>query len=127
MAKYRRGRINEEMQKEMTSILRKVKDPRISDAFISITAADCTADLKYAKIYYSALRGDAKEIAKGLKAANGFIRRELARSLNLRITPELTFLPDTSIAYGAHIASILETLDIREVEEESEETDGQTV
>ncbi|MBQ1229665.1 MAG: 30S ribosome-binding factor RbfA [Clostridia bacterium] len=127
MAKYRRGRINEEMQKEMTSILRKVKDPRISDAFISITAADCTADLKYAKIYYSALRGDAKEIAKGLKAANGFIRRELARSLNLRITPELTFLPDTSIAYGAHIASILETLDIREDEEESEETDGQTV
>ena len=127
MAKYRRGRINEEMQKEMTSILRKVKDPRISDAFISITAADCTADLKYAKIYYSALRGDAKEIAKGLKAANGFIRRELARSLNLRITPELTFLPDTSIAYGAHIASILETLDIREEEEDSEETDGQTV
>lgn len=126
MAKYRRGRINEEMQKEMTSILRKVKDPRISDAFISITAADCTADLKYAKIYYSALRGDAKEIAKGLKAATGFIRRELARSLNLRITPELTFLPDTSIAYGAHIASILETLDIRE-EEDSEETDGQTV
>lgn len=127
MAKYRRGRINEEMQKEMTSILRKVKDPRISDAFISITAADCTADLKYAKIYYSALRGDAKEIAKGLKAATGFIRRELARSLNLRITPELTFLPDTSIAYGAHIASILETLDIREEEEDSEETDGQTV
>ena len=125
MAKYRRGRINEEMQKEMTSILRKVKDPRISDAFISITAADCTADLKYAKIYYSALRGDAKEIAKGLKAATGFIRRELARSLNLRITPELTFLPDTSIAYGAHIASILETLDIRE--EDPEETDGQTV
>lgn len=127
MAKYRRGRINEEMQKEMTSILRKVKDPRISDAFISITAADCTADLKYAKIYYSALRGDAKEIAKGLKAATGFIRRELARSLNLRITPELTFLPDTSIAYGAHIASILETLDIREEEEDPEETDGQTV
>ena len=127
MAKYRRGRINEEMQKEMTSILRKVKDPRISDAFISITAADCTADLKYAKIYYSALRGDAKEIAKGLKAATGFIRRELARSLNLRITPELTFLPVTSIAYGAHIASILETLDIREEEEDSEETDGQTV
>ena len=127
MAKYRRGRINEEMQKEMTSILRKVKDPRISDAFISITAADCTADLKYAKIYYSALRGDAKEIAKGLKAATGFIRRELARSLNLRITPELAFLPDTSIAYGAHIASILETLDIREEEEDPEETDGQTV
>ncbi len=118
MAKYRRGRINDEIQKEMTVILRKVKDPRISDAFLSVTAADCTADLKYAKIYYSALGGDPKEIAKGLKAATGFIRRELAHSLNLRITPELTFLPDTSIAYGAHIAGILNTLDISEEEEE---------
>ena len=114
MAKYRRGRINEEMQKEMTSILRKVKDPRISDAFISITAADCTADLKYAKIYYSALRGDAKEIAKGLKAANGFIRRELARSLNLRITPELNFIKDGSIEHGARIARLLEEINGKE-------------
>ena len=122
MAKYRQGRINEEIQKEMTVILRKVKDPRVSDAFISVTAADCTADLKYAKIYYSALSGDAKEIAKGLKAATGFIRRELARSLNLRITPELTFHPDSSIAYGAHISSILNNLEISE--EEPEETDG---
>lgn len=125
MAKYRRGRINEEIQKEMTVILRKVKDPRVSDAFISVTAADCTPDLKYAKIYYSALSGDKKEIAKGLKAATGFIRRELASSLNLRITPELTFLPDDSVAYGAHIASILNTLDISpEDPEEAPEEDG---
>ncbi|MBE6601971.1 MAG: 30S ribosome-binding factor RbfA [Ruminococcaceae bacterium] len=124
MAKYRKSRINEEIQKEMTVILRKVKDPRVSDAFISITAADCTADLKYAKIFYSALSGDPKEIAKGLKAANGFIRRELARSLNLRITPELTFLPDSSISYGAHIASILEGLDITP-EEENDDEEGE--
>lgn len=123
MAKYRRGRINEEIQKEMTVILRKVKDPRVSDAFISVTAADCTADLKYAKVYYSALRGEPKEVAQGLKAATGFIRRELASSLNLRITPELTFLPDTSIAYGAHIASILNNLEISE--EDETETDGE--
>ena len=125
MAKYRRGRINEEMQKELTMILRRVKDPRVCDAFISITAADCTADLKYAKIYYSAMGGDAKEIAKGLKAASGFIRRELAASLNLRMTPELTFVADSSVAYGAHIASILNKLDIQPLEEdETEETDG---
>lgn len=123
MAKYRRGRINEEIQKEMTMILRKVKDPRVSDAFISVTAADCTADLKYAKIYYSALRGEPKEVAQGLKAATGFIRRELASSLNLRMTPELTFLPDTSIAYGAHIASILNNLEISD--EDEAETDGE--
>ncbi len=122
MAKYRQGRINDEMQKEMSSILRRVKDPRISDHFLSITAVDCTADLKYAKIYYSALSGDPKEIAQGLKAATGFIRRELARSLNLRVTPELTFLQDTSLQYGSHIASILSTLEITpEDEEENEE------
>lgn len=126
MAKYRRDRINEEIQKEMATILRRVKDPRVSDAFISVTAADCTADLKYAKIYYSALSGDAKEIAKGLKTATGFIRRELARSLNLRITPELTFIPDSSISYGAHIASILEGLEISQEKEEDEtEKDGE--
>ncbi len=125
MAKYRQGRINDEMQKELMSILRRVKDPRITDAFLTVTAADCTADLKYAKIYYSALRGDAKEIAKGLRAASGFIRRELARSLNLRMTPELTFIADTSITYGAHISSILNNLEISEEEtEEADSTDG---
>ena len=123
MAKYRQGRINEEIQKEMSSILRRVKDPRVSEAFISITAADCTADLKYAKIYYSVLGGDPKAVAVGLKAANGFIRRELARTLNLRITPELTFITDSSISYGAHIASILEGL---EISPEEEDGDGES-
>ncbi len=112
MAKYRRDRINDEMQRVMTEIMRKVKDPRIQDAFVSITGADCTADLKYAKIYYSALRGDEKEIAKALKSASGFIRHELAIDMNLRITPELAFIRDNSITYGAHIASILNNLEI---------------
>lgn len=123
MAKYRRDRINDEMRCEMMEILRRVKDPRIQDAFVSVTAVDCTADLKYAKIYYSALRGDEKELAKGLKAATGFIRRELAAGLNLRITPELTFLRDDSITYGAHISSILNKLDIPEEEESAQDGD----
>ncbi len=124
MAKYRQNRINDEMQKELMGILRRVKDPRVQDAFISVTAVDCTADLKYAKVYYSALRGDAKEVAKGLKAAAGFIRRELAHSLNLRMTPELTFVQDSSITYGAHIASILNELEISEPEDEEISDDG---
>ena len=121
MAKYRQNRINDEMQKELMMILRRVKDPRVLDAFVSVTSVDCSADLKYAKIYYSALHGDEKELAQGLKAASGFIRRELARSLNLRITPELTFLRDSSITYGAHIASILNKLDITVEEPEDNE------
>ena len=117
MAKYRQGRVNEEIQKELSSILRGVKDPRVSDAFLSVTAVDCTTDLKYAKIYYSAMMGDPKEIKAGLRAATGYIRRELARTLNLRVTPELTFLPDDSIRHGAHISSILSELDIQPEDE----------
>ena len=107
MPKYRRGRINDEMCKETASILREVKDPRVKDAFVSVTGAEVTADLKYAKIFYSALRGDEKELTRGLRSCAPFIRGELAKRLNLRITPELTFVRDTSLQHGAHIATLL--------------------
>ena len=74
MAQYRRGRINDEMQKTLAEILREVKDPRVSEAFISITGVDVTPDLKFAKVYYSAMRGDKKEVYLGLKSCSGFIR-----------------------------------------------------
>ena len=118
MANYRRGRINDEMQKEVAMILREVKDPRVCDAFISVTAAEVTPDLKYAKIYYSAMRGDKKEVRQGLKSSSGFIRRQVAARLNLRATPELTFVEDTSIAYGAHIQSLLSSIEITPEEDE---------
>ncbi len=108
MANYRRGRINDEMQKEVAQILREVKDPRVSRAFVSVIAAEVTPDLKYAKIFYSFLnQSDPKEVARGLKAASGYIRREISTRMNLRITPELTFIRDNSIAHGAHIAQLL--------------------
>lgn len=123
MAKYRRGRINDEMCKELASALRLVKDPRVSDAFVSITGAEVTPDLKYAKIFYSALRGDPKETAKGLKSCSGFLRREIAQRMNLRITPELAFCYDESITYGAHISKLLSQAMPEETAKEEEETD----
>ena len=119
MAKYRRGRINDEMRGEVATILREVKDPRVKDAFVSITGAEVTPDLKYAKIYYSALMGDKKELAKGLKAATGYIRSQIAQRLNLRITPELTFILDDSVAHGAHISKLLNSITFSEDFEES--------
>ena len=101
-------------------VLREVKDPRLSDAFISITAVEVTGDLKFAKVYYSAMMGDKKEVAKGLKSCAGFIRREIARRLNLRMTPEFTFVEDNSIAYGAHISSLLNSITITEPDEDEE-------
>ena len=120
MANYRRGRINDEMQKELAAILREVKDPRVSDAFISITGTEVTPDLKYAKVYYSAMRGDKKEVRAGLKSSAGFIRRQVAQRLNLRATPEFTFVEDESISYGAKISKILNSLEITPLEEEEE-------
>ena len=121
MANYRRGRINDEMQKELAMILREVKDPRVKDAFISITAVEATGDLKFAKVYYSAMLGDKKEVAKGLKSSAGYIRRELAARLNLRMTPELSFYEDNSIAHGAKISKILEGITITDPDEEESE------
>ena len=109
---YHIGRVNEEIAREMTEILRTVKDARVSDSFVSILRADTAADLKNANIHYSVLGTDEEkaEVKKGLKSAEGYIRRELARRLNLRATPELNFVYDDSIAHGAHIAKILEDL-----------------
>ena len=113
---YRLSRVNEEMTKEMANILREVKDPRVSGSFTVITGCEISADFKYAKVYYSFLDKTAspeqteekrKEIKKGLISANGFIRRELARRLNLRVTPELTYIADTSAEYGDEINRIL--------------------
>ena len=124
MAKYRRGRINDEMCKELASAIRLVKDPRVADAFVSITGAEVTPDLKYAKIFFSVLNGDPKEIAKGLRSSAGFLRREIAQRMNLRITPELSFVYDESITYGAHISKLLSQAMPETPAEDEETADG---
>lgn len=124
MPGYRRARINDAMQAEMAFIMREVKDPRLSAAMITVTACDVTPDLKFAKIFFSHMQGEEKEILRGLRAASPFIRRQLAERLNLRITPELTFVRDTSIAHGAHIASLLHQIEReRPAQEDSDDSD----
>ena len=107
MPSNRIGRINEEIQRELAALIPTVKDPRVS-GMISVTAVEATPDLKFAKIYISALdKGGEEQVLKGLKSASGYLRRELGRSLNLRYTPELTFVRDDSINKGAHILEML--------------------
>ena len=107
MPSNRIGRINEEIQRELAALIRTVKDPRVH-GLVSVTAVDTTPDLRYAKIYVSVLdKSDVKEVVKGLKSAGGYLRRELGRTLNLRNTPELSFVPDDSIDHGARILSML--------------------
>ncbi|RKI66488.1 30S ribosome-binding factor RbfA [bacterium 1xD42-67] len=107
MASNRIGRINEEVQRELAALIPTVKDPRVR-GMISVTAADVTPDLKYAKVYISVLdKGDSEQVLKGLKSAAGYLRRELGRALDLRSTPELTFVGDDSMAKGAKILEML--------------------
>ena len=108
MPSNRIGRINEEIQRELADQLRHLKDPRVSSGMVSVTRGDTTGDLRYARVYVSALdKSQEKEILKGLKSAAGFLRRELGRALQLRYTPELQFIPDDSIQHGAHILEML--------------------
>ena len=119
--KYRRDRINESVAHELNDIIRGVKDPRVSDNFVTVNAADVTGDLKTAKIYFGCITGDPEEVKKGLKSATGYLRRELAVRLNLRNTPELVFFHDSSAENGAKISGILKELDIKPAETDREE------
>lgn len=123
MASNRIGRINEELQRELSDLIRSLKDPRVQQSMVSVTKVEATGDLRYAKVYISVLDKDkAREVLKGLKSAGGFLRREIAGRLQLRYTPELVFLEDDSIAYGARMFDLLKSLDIREDESHDEET-----
>ena len=112
MAKYRQNIINDAVKQEMAQILRDVKDPRIAGAFVSITGAVVTKDLKFAKAYISIMGDDnvQNDGIAALKSASGFIRREIGHRLNLRNTPEFAFELDNSIEYGAHINEIIKGL-----------------
>ena len=123
MASNRIGRINEEIQKELASLIPNLKDPRVQNTMISITHVETTPDLRYAKIYVSFLEADrAGDAIKGLKSAGGYLRRELGRALQLRYTPELVWALDDSITYGAKMLKLINSLDVGERnDEESDE------
>jgi ribosome-binding factor A len=111
MSGNRIGRINEEIQRELSALIRTVKDPRVH-GLMSVTAVETTADQRYAKVYISVLeKNDAAEVMKGLKSASGYLRRSLGAALSLRYTPELQFVEDHTIDKGAHILKLLSEMD----------------
>ena len=102
-------RINGEVQKELSQIIRESKDPRIHP-LTSVLEVDVATDLKTCKVYISVMGNDEDRIKtkEGLKSASGFIRRELARRLNLRNTPELTFIVDNSIENAMNMIKLID-------------------
>ena len=108
-------RINEDIQRVLASLMREIKDPRVKQGMISVTAVDTTSDLRFTRVFLSVFGLQSeKEFMKGLKSASGYLRGELGRSLSLRYTPELIFELDKSIERGARINTILHNLDIPE-------------
>ena len=117
----RLGRINEELRKEISNIITfELKDPNIT-GLISITKVKVTPDLKYAKVYVSILNAKNNEkTLQGLKDSSGFIRTQIAKTVNLRITQQLVFEFDDSIEYGMKIDEIIKNLNINEKKDKSE-------
>ena len=121
MASNRIQRINEDIQRVLSDRLREIKDPRVNQGMISIVSVETTGDLRWCKVYISVLGLQSeKDFLKGLKSASGWLRRELGSALSLRYTPELVFQLDKSIEYGAHINSVIQTLDIKPGEDDGE-------
>ncbi|NLY43604.1 MAG: 30S ribosome-binding factor RbfA [Clostridiaceae bacterium] len=118
MSYNRIDRISEELKKELSAIIRELKDPRIPE-MTSVVMVDVSRDLKYAKAYISVMgpKEKQREAIAGLKSASGFIRKEVGRRVQLRYTPEFTFILDDSIKHGAHIAELLNTIYPSEKEE----------
>lgn len=113
MGAYNRiDRISEEVKKELSLVVRELKDPRLNSNMISVVNVTVTKDLRFAKAYIS-VWGDEKE-KKGaidaLKGAAGFIRKEIGNRIDLRYTPEFSFVLDDSIEYGSHINEVLKNL-----------------
>ncbi len=111
----RLNRVNEELKKEISRILTfELKNSKVT-GLISVTKAKITPDFKYAKIYVSILNSkNVDKTMEGLKESSGFIRSQIAKNINLRVTPELTFEIDDSLEYGAKIDRILKEINQKE-------------
>ena len=121
MASKRINGINQEIQKELSDLLRSVKDPRIQDVMISITRVETTPDLRYTKVYVSFLQENkVSDAMAGLKSAAGFLRRQLAQNLQLRYAPEIQWALDDSITYGAKMLELINNLPISDQSREEE-------
>ena len=122
MASKRIDRINEEIQRELSSLIRNLKDPRVQNTMISITRGETTPDLRYTKVYASFLEADkAADAMKGLQSAAGYLRRELGQGLNLRHTPQIMWALDDSITYGAKMLELINSLGVKHDEEEDDD------
>lgn len=120
MPSHKMQRNTEDIKRELTAILRELKDPRVNGGLISIVRVEVTNDMAYCTVYVSAMEGldRAKVAVKGLESAAGYIRREVGNRLHLRHVPQMIFKPSDLIEYSAHISHVMSTIseELREKE-----------
>jgi ribosome-binding factor A len=103
----RTDRVAEQIQRELAELIRlEVKDPRVR--MVTLTAVEVTADYSHAKVYYTALQGESKQLQQGLERASGFLRSQLAHAMKLRVIPQLHFAYDTSVERGARLSQLID-------------------
>lgn len=121
MAGYRVSRVSEDIRREITAIVRELKDPRVAGKMLTVVRVEVSSDASFAKVFISDFGGieNAKEAVKGLSAATGYIRREVGQRLHLRKTPELKFVADDSVERGFNMFKKLD-----EAENRSEKDDA---
>lgn len=114
---FRQGRLGEEIRKLISEMIaRELKDPRLSDAMVSVTAVEVTSDGSYATVYLSIFSQDRsdeetkemnEEVLAAMQSAKGFIKREIGRQIRLKHVPELIFKIDSSMEYGRHMDELI--------------------
>ena len=118
MPNFKSDRVSEDIRRELSAMLRELKDPRITP-MLTVVRCSITNDLSSCKAYISSLEGfdKAKDGCEGLKHASGLIRREIADRLHLRKAPEFKFIPDGGVEHSAHIQELMDKINEKTVKE----------
>lgn len=124
MPNFNIKRLNEDILRELSAAVSGVKDPRVANAFVTITRTELTSDLSYCKVWVACMGGAERtdKACEGMKAASGYFKKMIAARVRMRKMPELIFVPDNSLEYSEHIESIIAKLP-KPAEEESEGED----
>ena len=125
MANFKTGRISEDIRRELSALIKELKDPRIAGGMLTIMRCDLSNDMSHCKVFISSLEGfeKAKEAVKGFESASGYIKRELSNSLHLRKCPELKFIADNSTEHSVHINKMLKEIADKEENKNNESID----
>ena len=116
MANFKSGRISEDIKREISALIKDLKDPRISSTMLTVMRCDVSNDLSHCKVYISSFEGyeKTKQAVKGFESASGYLKRQISNALHLRKCPELKFIADNSAEHSTNINRLLKEISDKE-------------